>query len=276
MDIELLKELVLFEQTGTLLKTAEFLHTTQPTVSRNLQKLEYEFGVSLFEKRKNRLILNENGKMAVEYAKIVLHDYEHMKETVKEFSKKRMAIKIGSCAPVPSGILIARLSFSWEDNVMTSNLEEKREKLIEKLKDGTYQIIILPYSMDDPEVISKRLCSEKLFVRCKKEDALASLKSVTFEQIDGKTFLLNKNIGVWKNVVDQYMPHSHFLVQEDAESVNQIFEQSSFLTFGTDLGEKMGNSYGDCVRIPITDSAARQSFYYCFLKKNNEIFGKMI
>lgn len=275
MDIELLNELVLFEKVGTLLKTAELLHTTQPTISRNLQKLEYEFGVSLFEKSKNRLLLNENGKMAVEYAKIVLRDFEHMKEEVKEFSKKRMTMKIGSCAPIPSGILIARISYSWKDNVITSNLEEE-ENLINKMKDGTYQVIILSHPLSDSDVVSKRLCTEKLFVRCKKEDDLASLKSVTFEQIDGRTFLLNKNIGVWKNVVDQYMPHSKFLIQENSESVNQIFEKSSFLTFGTDLGEKMGNSYGDYVKIPVMSPVAKQTFYYCYLKKNNGILGKII
>lgn len=276
MDIELLKELVLFEKMGTLSKTAEILHTTQPTISRNLQKLEYELNVSLFEKRKNKLTLNENGKLAVEYARVVLRDYEHMKEEVKAFSEKRITLAVGSCAPLPSGILIARLSFSWKDNVITSNLEEKEEKLIESLKDGTYQIIILPYPLKDTEVVSRRLCSEKLFVRCKKEDKLASLKSVTFKEINGRTFLLNKTIGVWRKIVDQYMPQSQFLVQEDSESVNKIFEQSSFLTFGTDLGEKLGNDYGNCVKIPIMDSVAKQTFYYCYLKKDSEIFDRML
>lgn len=275
MDIELLKELILFEKYGTLVKTAEAMHTTQPTLSRNLQKLEYELGVNLFEKKKNKLVLNETGKLATEYAGIVLRDYEHMKEEVKAFSEKRITLKIGSCAPVPSGVLIARLSYSWKDNVITSKLEDE-ETLIEKLRDGTYQMIVLSYPLKDTDIVSHRLCSEQLFVRCKKGDDLASRKSVTFKQIDGRTFLLNKNIGVWRKVVDQKMPHSQFLVQENAESVIQIFEKSSFLTFATDLGDKLDQSNCECVKIPIEDMTANQVFYYCYLKKNNEIFGKLI
>lgn len=271
MEIELLEELIVFEKMGTLSKTAEYLHTTQPTISRNLQRLEYDFGVSLFDKKKNKIRLNENGKMAVEYAKIVLRDYERMKEEVKAFSKKQFSVVIGSCAPLPSAILVARLSFSNKNAIITSVLETE-EKLVASLKDGTFQFIILPYLLNDPEVISHRLCSENLYVRCKKEDDLASLKSVKFSQLDGREFLLNKNIGFWREIVNEKMPNTQFLVQENAESVTKIFEHSKLVTFATDLGERLGQPYSDCVKIPIDDPQAKQVFYYSYLKKNQMIF----
>lgn len=270
MEIELLNTLVLFEKTGTLSKTAECLHTTQPTISRNLQKLEYEFGVSLFTKKKNKLLLNENGKLAVEYAKIVIHDYTHMKEEVKAFSKKQFSYIIGSCAPLPSALLVAKISFSNKSAMITSVLDTE-EKLIESLRNGTYQFIILPYLLKGSEFVSHRLCSENLFIRCKKEDALADRKSVTFEEMDGRDFLINKNIGFWRDIVDQKMPHTKFLVQESAESVTKIFEQANLLTFATDLGERLGQPYTNYVKIPIDDPQAKQVFYYSYLKKNQII-----
>lgn len=68
-DLELLKELVAFEQYGTLSATAEHLMITQPSVTRGMKKLEQELGVALFNREVNRITLNETGKLAAKRLK---------------------------------------------------------------------------------------------------------------------------------------------------------------------------------------------------------------
>lgn len=82
---------------------------------------------------------------------------------------------------------------------------------------------------------------------------------------------MNKNIGFWWDIVNCKMPHAQFLLQENAESVNRIFKQSNILTFTTDLGDRLGQPYDDCAKIPVCDPEADQIFYYSFLKKNQKI-----
>lgn len=275
MDIELLNELVVFEEEGTISKVADLLHTTQPTISRNLQKLEYEFGVDLFDKKKNKITLNDNGVLAVQYAKVILRDYERMKKEVISLNDKKQTIEIGSCAPLPSAIVIARISFNNENTLVTTVLNDSNT-LLERLYDGTYQIIILPYKVKEKDLICRRICSEDLFVRCKKEHPLAKKKEIYFKDVDGETFLINSNIGFWREIVNEKMPNTKFLTQENAENLNEIFENSNYLSFATDLGNKLNNYNNDYVYLPIEDAEAKQEFYYVYQVKDKPVLSKYL
>lgn len=78
VNYEILQQFVTFYQTGTLRETAERLHISQPTLTRNMQKLEAEFGVALFTRTKNSISLNETGLIAAEDAKMLLKQTENM------------------------------------------------------------------------------------------------------------------------------------------------------------------------------------------------------
>ena len=75
-----LEQLAAFRKHGTLSKAAEVLHLSQPTLTRSMQKLEAEFGVSLFRHTKNKLEFNENGELAAEYAVRILNQAKDMLE----------------------------------------------------------------------------------------------------------------------------------------------------------------------------------------------------
>lgn len=73
LNLELLEELVAFQEFGTLSATAEHLMLTQPTVTRGMKKLEQELGVTLFDRSKsNRIVLNDTGVLAANEAKKLL------------------------------------------------------------------------------------------------------------------------------------------------------------------------------------------------------------
>ncbi|MCY7178455.1 hypothetical protein BA718_03570 [Streptococcus gallolyticus subsp. gallolyticus] len=56
IDDYLLEALVAFAKYGTLSATAEHLMVTQPTVTRGMQKLEDELGVTLFKRTRSNFI----------------------------------------------------------------------------------------------------------------------------------------------------------------------------------------------------------------------------
>ena len=72
IDTYLLEQLTAVHECGTLSAAAEKLHLTQPSLTRSMQKLETLFGVKLFDRGKNRIVLNENGVLAAECAKHIL------------------------------------------------------------------------------------------------------------------------------------------------------------------------------------------------------------
>lgn len=53
-----LRQFVTFADTGTLSEVAKILHISQPTLSRNMKKLEDNLGIFLFERKRNQILMN--------------------------------------------------------------------------------------------------------------------------------------------------------------------------------------------------------------------------
>ena len=80
MELYLLEQLIAFSRQGTLSGAAEELHISQPALSQSMKKLEESLGVSLFERSKNKIALNENGIMAVQLGEKLLEQSREMEE----------------------------------------------------------------------------------------------------------------------------------------------------------------------------------------------------
>lgn len=68
IEIYLLEQLSAFYEYGTLSAAAEHLNLAQPSLSRSMQKLESILGVTLFDRQKNRIVLNQTGILAAGHA----------------------------------------------------------------------------------------------------------------------------------------------------------------------------------------------------------------
>ncbi|MCL6631872.1 MAG: LysR family transcriptional regulator [Alicyclobacillus herbarius] len=73
-----LRTLVTVVESSTLVQAAESLHLTQPTVTRQLQQLEQQLGVRLFDRLGKRLVLNRAGEVVYHYAKSQQSLYDKM------------------------------------------------------------------------------------------------------------------------------------------------------------------------------------------------------
>ena len=82
-----LEQLIAFAEYKTLSRAAEVLHISQPSLSRTMQQIESEFQVSLFERQKNKITLNENGRLAVSYARKIVDDVNDMVFHVRSFDR---------------------------------------------------------------------------------------------------------------------------------------------------------------------------------------------
>ena len=76
MDIEALRSLLAFVETGSLTRAAKQMHRTQSALSMQMKKLELELGKSLFVKDGRNLSLSKDGQALARYAHqlISLHD----------------------------------------------------------------------------------------------------------------------------------------------------------------------------------------------------------
>ena len=107
MELYLLEQLIAFSRQGTLSGAAEELHISQPALSQSMKKLEESLGVSLFERSKNKIALNENGIMAVQLGEKLLEQSREMEERLRLFDRSRRTLSVGGLRPGASLGLVA-------------------------------------------------------------------------------------------------------------------------------------------------------------------------
>lgn len=109
MELYLLEQLIAFSRQGTLSGAAEKLHISQPALSQSMKKLEESLGVSLFERSKNKIALNENGIMAVQLGEKLLEQSREMEERLRLFDRSRRTLSVGLRPGASLGLVAAAL-----------------------------------------------------------------------------------------------------------------------------------------------------------------------
>lgn len=226
LNLDELQQLAAFARLGTLSRVAEEFHISSPSVTRSMQNLEECFGVSLFARTKNKIQLNETGKMAAACAK--------------------------------------KLEISCPGKTISSHICQN-EEVLAALREDSCDLAILPFSIQGSGLaenhIEKEFMREALFVCVPPEHELASRSFLTFEEINGFNFLLRSELGFWDTLCRKKMPASRFLVQTDEFTFNELVKSSSLPCFATDVATRNQSVFPERVMIPITDAEAVVTFY---------------
>lgn len=270
-----LKQLVAFAEYGTLSKAAEMLHISQPTLTRTMQKLENEFDVLLFHRTKNKMELNENGKLAVIYANKILDQTKDMINLIRANDRTNHTLFVGSCAPMPMITLIQEITQRRPNITISTELKEN-EMLLKGLNNGTYQIIILPYKPEQKDIYIKEYGTEKLFFALPFDHSLAKKDAVFMEELDGENMLLYFDIGFWREIPAKKMPHSRFLVQNDEFALKELVELSILPSFVTDVAIRLQGAPNNRKIVPILDEEATVNYYVVCLKTSNNTIQQLI
>lgn len=256
LDLYELEQLAAFGEYGTLSEAAERLHISQPTLTRSMRRLENEFSVPLFTRTKNRIELNENGELAVEYARRILSEAERAVEQVRAADRRRRTISVSSCAPAPMWELM-KLIEKKHPGTTVSSVINGSEEVLRAWNAGECDIAVLPFKQDN----AREFMRESLFVCVPKEHELAKHDSLCSEDINGFNFLLRSELGFWDSLCRRKMPASKFLVQTDEFAFTELIRSSSLPCFTTDYVTHGEPEYQGRISIPLTDDDAKVTFY---------------
>ena len=262
-EIYQLEQLLAFAECGTLSGAAERLHLSQPALSRSMQRLEAELQVPLFDRQKNKIEFNENGRMAAEYARQVMERCQDMISRVQAFDRSRRTILLGSCAPAPLWEIPPVLSDLYPDRTISSEMRENRV-LLQGLRDGVYQLIILPYPVEEPGIAYVKYGEEHLFFSLPPAHPLSGSRALHMRDLNGETMLLRNRLGFWRELTVRKMPDTRFLEQEDM-AFDELVRSSALPIFTTDVALAREGTPLNRVNIPILDEEANVT-YYCLYK----------
>lgn len=279
IDLYLLEALVTFEKEGTLSAASEQLHISQPALSRAMQKLEEETGVPLFERSRNRLALNSTGKLCAQYAKKVLQAHDEMMEAVTAYDRSLRTLSIGFCAPSPEMDMIRILHTLYPETEITTGIDSE-ENLYEGLLNHTYHMIVLSYPVYEEGLKCMPCGKEQLYFSLTPDHRLAKSEKlgVRFSDMDGETMIMAQEIGIWKHIKEEMMPHTTLIRQMDMESLNTLINTSSLPGFATDYTIRAFRRQQNPNRVfvPVNDPEATVHFYCIFRKENAQRLEKWI
>ncbi len=264
IEIYLLEQFTAFAEYGTLSKAAESLHISQPALSRSMKKLEDELGVSLFERDKAKISLNETGELAARLASELLSLNGGMVRRIKAFDRSQRSINVASCAPYPMSAMMPLLQEHFGDMLITSELAEL-DGIEAGLLDNTYQIGILNKPAENGALFCQRFISEHLFISVSKNHRLANREYITFDDFEGESFLLFEHVGCWKELCHDKMKGANFLIQNTMDSLEELARRTDFPCFTTDAFMQTSPIGENRVAIPIEEPEAYATFYIACL-----------
>ncbi len=97
MQSRLLQSFLTVAECGSITEAAEKLHVSQPALTKSIQKLELDLGVSLFERAPTGVALTRYGAILQHHAKIMQNEYRHALASIEELRTGRTgAVRIGA------------------------------------------------------------------------------------------------------------------------------------------------------------------------------------
>lgn len=274
IDNYLWEELVTFAEQKTLAKTAATLHVTQPSITRGMKKLEDELGVILFDRQPNRITLTPTGELAVAEARKILELNQHAVTKIENFYQSKQLISIACTIPGPR-ILLHALKNQLPLNTKVENQLQLGD-LSHLLTQREYTVVLSNQEIFTPEIESRFLGTEQLSINLNQFMYQANQPALTFSDLNGLSFLVLADIGIWKEIIQANILDAKFLYQQQEETFSEISKYSDFPYFSTNIS-KLNPQFDDRnatgnsrVTLPIHDASARMEIYANYLKKQKK------
>ncbi len=160
---------------------------TQPTLSMQIQKLEEELGVKIFDRTKQPVIPTEIGASIIAQARITLRESHMIKQLISDQKDTLTGeLRIG-IIPTLAPYLLPPLYKYMREKYPHLNLIVKEtitEEVIHELKSNRMDCGIVVTPLKDSSIKEDILFYEELFVYVSKKNALYDKKYVLANEID--------------------------------------------------------------------------------------------
>ena len=199
---------------GSFTKAAEALYTTQPNVSKQINTIEEELGIKLFDRRPNGVLLTADGERFCKHASKVADDFDELMAAFNQHTSDRKAvINIAVFPFFQKGELATTLRRFLRNNahiVATLKLCDNYQAYSDML-DGDIDFSILKMRPRDCRPEFKHICliEEPMMCIMSKSHPLATASQLSVEDLK-ETILLTGEDGTnhFKDMEQIYKEHN--------------------------------------------------------------------
>ena len=204
MTITQLKYTLSVAEHGNFTTASEKCFVTQPTLSMQVQKLEEELGVTIFNRSTKPLKVTEVGEKVLNQARKIIEESSRMDDIISE--EKGViggTLKVGIIPTVTSTLLPLFLNiFTKKHKNVKLKIEEfNTETLIDKLDDGSVDCAIAATPLNNDKILERPLFYEPFVAYVPSHHSLSGNKYLEIDDLSNGNLLILQDGHCFRNQV---------------------------------------------------------------------------
>jgi LysR family transcriptional regulator, hca operon transcriptional activator len=210
MELRHLRYFIAVAETGSLTQAAEHrLHTTQPSLSRQIRDLEEEIGVPLLSRVARGVELTDAGRVFLDHARLALAQVDAAREAARRVGQPtKPTFALGFLTgqemdwlPAAMGLLADRL----HDIEVTVSSQYSPDLAVALMR-GKLDLAFLRPERDVIGLAFETIAKEPIVVVMPSDHRLAGCETVAVKELAGEVFINVSNTApVLRRVIDEYL-----------------------------------------------------------------------
>jgi LysR family transcriptional regulator, hca operon transcriptional activator len=237
MELRHLRYFVAVAEAGSLtVAAARKLHTSQPSLSRQIRDLEDELGAQLLTRRARGIELTPAGRAFLDHARLVLSQVEAAGEAARRVAHpSRPRFTMGFLTGhelkwMPKALRILHDELPNVDVMISSQYSPL---LADGLSKGKIDAAFLRRERGVPDLAFRLLVKEPMMVVLPRDHRLAALKSIGPRDLVSETFVtVDDTAPVLRMVIDNYLKRSGINIKPTHEVNNLAMAMSLIASTG--------------------------------------------
>src|SRR5712672_2127891 len=213
MELRHLRYFIAVAEEGSLTLAAEKrLHTSQPSLSRQIRDLEYEVGVQLMSRSVHGIELTAAGRAFLDHARLALTQAEAAKEAARRAAQPaKPTFALGFLTGQEMDWLPEAMRILHDElpNIEVKVSSQNSPDLADALMRGRLDAAFMRPEERADELVYKRVITEPFVVMFSSDHRLAAHDAVELREIVGETFIIpSKTAPTSRVVIDEYLERS--------------------------------------------------------------------
>lgn len=279
MDLYQLKQFMTLAETGNMTMAAQKLFISQPNISRSLKRLEEELGLSLFDRSKNKMLLNHDGEFVLEHVRKIFDEIDTI-QNAKAVLYPDKTITFAGAGSIYFEIILPLLSPLFPEYTFDAQVLNNHEEVVTAFLSDKCDLCITPPQafLDNNEIEIVFLFRERLCVSIPVSNPLSQRKSISLYELEGQDFIhsthqesLHSN-----ELLEKYGIHVNIVYTTDQPISGYRFYHSPALVFDSSVSQYYGNLVPGRKLVPLEEDDATYAVHVAYKKKHKCLFKPIV
>ena len=218
-------------------KTAECVNLTQPAVTKQIQSLQEEYGVKLFEYVGRALSITEQGLLVKQFAQSQFYNEAELLQLLGRAEQK--VLRLGATKSIGDSVLDAYLQKYLEDERHNLSLTvANTTKLFSLLENSELDFIVVEGLFEKKKYDFRLLRRERFVGICAKDHPFAG-RNISFEALKTQDLFLREPGSGTRNIFERELQSHGY----DTSLFNRVTELSSFQPLKKLVSKGLGISF---------------------------------